>query len=107
MTGRCAAYDTELSMHETIGNPLAGRGQIPLPHRRAALPECRLEALLAAVLMLASAARAEVTPAGGASNLGRVQVTANRFAEPVQEVPNSIEVIAADELRARGVNDLR
>jgi iron complex outermembrane receptor protein len=94
-------------MHETIGNPLAGRGQIPLPHRRAALPECRLEALLAAVLMLASAARAEVTPAGGASNLDLVQVTANRFAEPVQEVPNSIEVIGADELRTRGVNDLR
>jgi iron complex outermembrane recepter protein len=39
--------------------------------------------------------------------LGVIQVTATRFGEPVQEVPKSISIITSDELRARGVNDLR
>lgn len=48
------------------------------------------------------------TAAGpGVSDLDLVQVTANRFAEAVQEVPSSIEVVSGEELRARGVNDLR
>lgn len=48
--------------------------------------------------------------AGGATNattLDQVQVTATRFREPIQEVPESIEQISGEELRARGVNDLR
>ncbi|HKB09749.1 MAG TPA: TonB-dependent receptor [Vicinamibacterales bacterium] len=36
-----------------------------------------------------------------------VQVTATRFGEPVVEVPGSISVVTADELRARGATDLR
>ena len=43
----------------------------------------------------------------GVSDLDVVQVTANRFGEQVQEVPNSIEVISGEELRRRGVIDLR
>ena len=36
-----------------------------------------------------------------------VQVTANRFGEQVQEVPSSIDVVSGEDLRRRGVNDLR
>ena len=36
-----------------------------------------------------------------------VQVTATRFGEPIEEVPGSIGVITGDEIRARGVTDLR
>jgi outer membrane receptor for ferrienterochelin and colicin len=36
-----------------------------------------------------------------------VQVTATRFGEPVVEVPGSISVVTANELRARGATDLR
>lgn len=43
----------------------------------------------------------------GATTLDLVQVTATRFHEPVQEVPESIEVITAADLSARGVRDLR
>src|SRR6266403_452884 len=43
----------------------------------------------------------------GASKLDWIQVTATRFSEPVQEVPNAISVITGEELRARGANDLR
>ena len=63
-------------------------------------------AMLLAV-MLASVARGQTAPGVGVSDLDVVQVTSDRFAEAVQEVPSSIEVIGADELRARGVNDLR
>ncbi len=55
----------------------------------------------------AATAQAQTVPGPGVSDLDLVQITANRFAEPVQEVPSSIEVVTADELRARGVNDLR
>jgi len=41
------------------------------------------------------------------STLDTVQVTATRFGEQVQELPNSVEVISGDTLRARSVNDLR
>lgn len=58
-------------------------------------------------LAVASAAQGQTRPGDGVSDLDAVQVTADRFAEPVQEVPNSIEVIGGDELQARGVNDLR
>ncbi|HWY23987.1 MAG TPA: TonB-dependent receptor, partial [Nevskia sp.] len=61
----------------------------------------------ATVLSIAVTAQAETTAGSGVSDLDVVQVTANRFAEPVQEVPNSVEVITAEELRARNVNDLR
>src|SRR5262245_1054207 len=36
-----------------------------------------------------------------------VQVTATRFGEPIQEVPGAISVVTGEELRARGVTDLR
>jgi outer membrane receptor protein involved in Fe transport len=69
----------------------------------------RKHALYAAgvAAVFAGTARAESVPGPGVSSLDVVQVTATRFAEPVQEVPSSIEVITAQELRARGVNDLR
>lgn len=60
-----------------------------------------------ALLFAAASAGAQTVPGPGVSNLDLVQVTANRFAEPVQEVPSSIEIITAEELRARGANDLR
>jgi len=62
-----------------------------------------------ALVLLAGAAavQAQDAPGPGVSNLDLVQITANRFAEPVQEVPSSIEIITAEELRARGANDLR
>src|SRR5258707_8706432 len=69
-------------------------------------PRNRFISLLLAVV-LAPLARAQTAPGVGVSDLDVVQVTADRFAEQVQEVPSSIEVIGADELRARGVNDLR
>ncbi len=42
-----------------------------------------------------------------ASALDWIQVTATRFLDPVQEVPNAITIISGDELRARGAYDLR
>jgi iron complex outermembrane receptor protein len=64
---------------------------------------------LVAVTMvtLAPRARSQEGPGAGVSDLDVVQLTADRFADPVQEVPNSIEVISGEELRARGANDLR
>jgi iron complex outermembrane receptor protein len=59
------------------------------------------------MIALASMAQGQEKPGVGVSDLDVVQLTADRFAEPVQEVPNSIEVIGAEELRARGANDLR
>lgn len=61
----------------------------------------------ATAMAVAAAVQAETTTGPGVSNLDLVQVTADRFAEAVQEVPNSVEVITAEELRARGVSDLR
>lgn len=76
-------------------------GVLPEMIRAGRLSAC---AVLAAVV---HAVNAQSVPGPGVSSLDVVQVTANRFAEPVQEVPNSIEVITSDEMRARGVNDLR
>lgn len=64
-------------------------------------------AIAAAALALAAPSHAQSITGPGVSRLDLVQVTANRFAEPVQEVPNSIEVITAEDMRARGVSDLR
>src|ERR1700726_50238 len=74
--------------------------------------QCRHTVLKAALALLlavalAAVARSQTTPGPGVSDLDLVQVTADRFAEAVQEIPSSIEVIGADELHARGVNDLR
>jgi iron complex outermembrane recepter protein len=64
--------------------------------------------ILALVLsILGPTARAQTETGPGVSSLDVVQVTADAFQEEVQEVPNSIDVIEAAELRARGVNDLR
>lgn len=41
------------------------------------------------------------------SKLDAVQVTATRFGEPIQEVPQSISVVTGEELRDRGATDLR
>lgn len=41
------------------------------------------------------------------SKLDAVQVTATRFGEPIQEIPQSISVVSGDELRDRGATDLR
>jgi iron complex outermembrane receptor protein len=67
----------------------------------------RARRAVAAATLFAASAAAQSVPGEGVSNLDVVQVTATRFAEPVQEVPSSIEVITAAELRARGANDLR
>jgi iron complex outermembrane receptor protein len=65
----------------------------------------RTVALIAA--LVASAATAQQPGDSEASSLDWIQVTASRFADPVQEVPNAITVITGDELRARGGHDLR
>ncbi len=56
---------------------------------------------------MACSVHAEDDPQPLPSHLDRVQITATRFAEQVQEVPQPITVIAGDELRARGATDLR
>jgi iron complex outermembrane receptor protein len=70
-------------------------------------PQRAAVCLVFATLGPASAAQAQSVPVAAASELDAVQVTSDRFAEQVQEVPNSIEVISGEELQARGVNDLR
>jgi iron complex outermembrane receptor protein len=52
-------------------------------------------------LFQASSCLAQAQPAE------RIQVTATRFGEPVQEVPGSISVVTGAEIRARGATDLR
>jgi hypothetical protein len=72
VTGKLSGF----SMHRKIRIILAARSPIPFPLALAVLPKCYLNALLAAVLMLASAANAEVAPAGDAvlrSELGEGQ----------------------------------
>jgi len=58
-------------------------------------------------LVVGAAASAQQPGDADASALDWIQVTATRFADPVQEVPNAISVIPGDELRARGAYDLR
>ena len=43
----------------------------------------------------------------GVSTLDVIQVTATRFREPVQKLPNAITIISGEELLNRGVHDLR
>lgn len=50
---------------------------------------------------------AQSATAGNASTLDTIQVTATRFGDPVQQVPNSVVVITSEDLAARGVHDLR
>lgn len=64
-------------------------------------------ALTASAALLAAPFLAFADAKPAASSLDAVQVTATRFGEPVQEVPNAVEVISGDELRARGATDLR
>jgi iron complex outermembrane recepter protein len=56
-----------------------------------------------------SAAATLAQSKGGApvSPLETVQVTATRFGEPIQEVPQSIGIVTGANLRARGATDLR
>lgn len=58
-------------------------------------------------LVVGATASAQQPGDADASALDWLQVTATRFADPVQEVPNAISIIAGDELRARGAYDLR
>ncbi len=67
-------------------------------------------AILACGLATSVAAHAQSngpTNRAPTSKLDAVQVTATRFGEPIQEVPQSISVVTGDELRDRGATDLR
>ena len=64
--------------------------------------------LLPAMLCTATVpAMAAGTESGTSSPLDRIQVSATRFADQVQEVPNAIDVVTGEDLEARGVHDLR
>ena len=52
-------------------------------------------------LLAASSALAQQPGDADASALDWIQVTATRFADPVQEVPNAITVISGEDLRAQ------
>ena len=79
----------------------------PLPTR----VESNFRGLAALAPALLWTATVPVLAAGGdpetSSPLDRIQVTATRFADQVQEVPNSIDVVTGEDLEARGVHDLR
>ncbi len=62
---------------------------------------------LGIALLVGASASAQQPGDAGASALDWIQVTATRFSDPVQEVPNAISIIGGDELRARGAYDLR
>src|SRR5882762_11751577 len=64
-------------------------------------------ATLGIALLVGASASAQQPGDAGASALDWIQVTATRFSDPVQEVPNAISIISGDELRARGAYDLR
>ncbi len=66
----------------------------------------RAPMVLLALLVLGAEARADAASTQAGSRLDAVQVTANRFADPIQEVPNSISVVTGEDLQARGVRDL-
>ncbi len=69
-----------------------------------------LAALVASALLpalWAEPGHAQGAPASDASTIDAVQITATRFGDPVQQVPNSMVIVKADELVARGVHDLR
>jgi outer membrane receptor protein involved in Fe transport len=62
---------------------------------------------LAAALSLALAVPSLVVAAGIDNTLPTVEVTTSKLPEPIDQTPAMITVISGDELRARGVNDLR
>jgi iron complex outermembrane recepter protein len=62
---------------------------------------------LRAAALAAGGAMVPPSAAAPALRLQTVQVTATRFGEPVQEVPQSIGIVTGDSLRARGATDLR
>src|SRR5450432_2240996 len=63
---------------------------------------------LAAALSLALGMPALIAKAAGTdSTLPTIEVTTSKLPEPVDQTPAMITVISGDELRARGVNDLR
>src|SRR5258708_16322528 len=64
-------------------------------------------AALGIALLVGASASAQQPRDVDASALDWIQVTATRFSDPVQEVPNAISIISGDELRARGAYDLR
>lgn len=64
-------------------------------------------ALCLVVFFASLSAHAQEKAGPGVSRLDVVQVTATRFGTPVQEIPGALNVISGEEMRARGVNDLR
>jgi iron complex outermembrane recepter protein len=64
-------------------------------------------ATLSVALLVGAAASAQQPGDVDASALDWIQVTATHFLDPVQEVPNAISIISGDEMRVRGVYDLR
>jgi iron complex outermembrane receptor protein len=58
---------------------------------------------LAALISLGHSAMAQEQPLPPE----RIQVTATRFGEPVQEVPGALSVVIGEDIRARGATDLR
>ena len=86
----------------------APRGQLLRNHNvRRFAPSRRALHVVATGLALAIASGGGTAAEPAASKLDAIQVSATRFADAVQEVPNSIAVITDQELAARGVQDLR
>ena len=67
----------------------------------------RATALCILAFFAANSSPAQQPGDADASALDWIQVTATRFADPVQEVPSAISVISGEELRERGAYDLR
>jgi outer membrane receptor protein involved in Fe transport len=63
--------------------------------------------VLWSALVVGATASAQQPGDADASALDWIQVTATRFADPVQEVPNAISILSGEELRARGAYDLK
>jgi len=66
----------------------------------------RHQPLAAALLLGLHSLFAAAAPAGD-NTLPTIEVTTSKIAEPIDQTPAMITVIGGDELRARGVNDLR
>ena len=67
------------------------------------MPRMLAGAGIAAVMVFCQATLAAEIPWVGE----RIEVTATRLAEPVDNVPASISLVTGEELRARGAYDLR
>lgn len=83
------------------------RNQTRLPHPDHRSASRRTTCLVTLAVLCAGQASAQAAGDPQASRLDQLQVSATRFSEAVQEVPNSIAVITAEDLAARGVHDLR